>query len=161
MILPKRNLLLDAFKKGFEEATKTWGKDLPDISKQTYDAVVEKFDKWKKRRGHNCGRGTKSRSDSRCGSEIVTSRLRSAIIITKDRHSRRDNNSAAMPVSFIVYSSMSRSTLILFRCQISSTYSWIVRSEENFPECATFKIALFAQFFSSLYASITRFCAST
>ena len=43
----KADLLLDAFKKGFEEATKTWGKDLPDISKQTYDAVVEKFDKWK------------------------------------------------------------------------------------------------------------------
>ena len=43
----KADLLLDAFKKGFEEATKTWGKDLPDISKQPYDAVVEKFDKWK------------------------------------------------------------------------------------------------------------------
>ena len=43
----KADPLLDAFKKGFEEATKTWGKDLPDISKQTYDAVVEKFDKWK------------------------------------------------------------------------------------------------------------------
>ena len=43
----KADLLLDAFKKGFEEATKTWGKDLPDISKQTYDAVVEKFDKLK------------------------------------------------------------------------------------------------------------------
>lgn len=43
----KADLLLDAFKKGFEEATKTWGKDLPDISKQTYDAVIEKFDKWK------------------------------------------------------------------------------------------------------------------
>ena len=43
----KADLLLDAFKKGFKEATKTWGKDLPDISKQTYDAVVEKFDKWK------------------------------------------------------------------------------------------------------------------
>lgn len=39
--------LLDAFKKGFEEATKTWGKDLPDISQQTYDAVVKKFDDWK------------------------------------------------------------------------------------------------------------------
>ena len=43
----KADLLLDAFKKGFKEAPKTWGKDLPDISKQTYDAVVEKFDKWK------------------------------------------------------------------------------------------------------------------
>lgn len=43
----KADELLDAFKKGFKEATKTWGKDLPDISQKTYDAVVEKFDKWK------------------------------------------------------------------------------------------------------------------
>lgn len=39
--------MLDAFKKGFEDATKTWGKDLPDLSKRTYDAVLKKFDDWK------------------------------------------------------------------------------------------------------------------
>lgn len=43
----KADLLLDAFKKGFKEATKTWGKELPDISQKTYDAVIEKFEKWK------------------------------------------------------------------------------------------------------------------
>ena len=43
----KAEQLLDAFKKGFEEATKTWGKDLPDISQRTYDAVLEKFETWK------------------------------------------------------------------------------------------------------------------
>lgn len=43
----KADLLLDAFKKGFGEATKSWGKKLPDISQRTYDAVLEKFDKWK------------------------------------------------------------------------------------------------------------------
>ena len=43
----KADLLLDAFKKGFKEATKTWGDELPEISKRTYDAVVEKFDAWK------------------------------------------------------------------------------------------------------------------
>ena len=43
----KADLLLDAFKKGFKEATKTWGDELPDISKRPYDAVLEKFDKWK------------------------------------------------------------------------------------------------------------------
>ena len=43
----KADLLLDAFKKGFKEATKSWGQDLPDISQRTYDAVVEKFTKWK------------------------------------------------------------------------------------------------------------------
>lgn len=52
------------------------------------------------------------------------------------------------------------STVILSKCQISSTYSWIVRSDENLPACAIFKIALFAQPSSSLYASMTRFCAS-
>ena len=35
-----------AFEKGFKEATKTWGRDLPEISSQTYDAVMDKFDKW-------------------------------------------------------------------------------------------------------------------
>lgn len=36
----------NAFVKGFKEATKTWGKELPDISGRTYNAVMEKFDKW-------------------------------------------------------------------------------------------------------------------
>lgn len=43
----KADMLLDAFKKGFKEATKSWGQALPDISQRTYDAVVEKFDAWK------------------------------------------------------------------------------------------------------------------
>ena len=43
----KADLLLNAFKKGFEQATKSWGKKLPDISQRTYDAVVEKFEAWK------------------------------------------------------------------------------------------------------------------
>lgn len=44
----KADELLDAFKKGYEEATAAWGKDLPDISKETYKAVEEKFEAWKK-----------------------------------------------------------------------------------------------------------------
>ncbi|MGN0142810.1 MAG: hypothetical protein ACI4AD_11325 [Roseburia sp.] len=43
----KADLLLNAFKKGFEQATKSWGDKLPDISQRTYDAVVEKFNNWK------------------------------------------------------------------------------------------------------------------
>jgi hypothetical protein len=35
----------DAFIKGYKQAEKTWGGELPDISKQTYDAVLEKIDK--------------------------------------------------------------------------------------------------------------------
>ncbi|MCR5666343.1 MAG: hypothetical protein K6G01_05890 [Eubacterium sp.] len=39
--------LLDAFKKGYQEATKSWGQELPEISQKTYDAVLEKFESWK------------------------------------------------------------------------------------------------------------------
>ena len=34
----------DAFLKGYKQAEKTWGGKLPDISKKTYDAVLEKLD---------------------------------------------------------------------------------------------------------------------
>lgn len=42
----KAEELINAFKKGFQQATKSWGKTLPDISQRTYDAVLEKFDTW-------------------------------------------------------------------------------------------------------------------
>ncbi len=34
----------NAFLKGYKQAEKTWGGQLPDISRQTYDAVMKKFD---------------------------------------------------------------------------------------------------------------------
>lgn len=34
----------EAFKKGYAMAEKKWGGELPEISKQTYDAVMKKFD---------------------------------------------------------------------------------------------------------------------
>lgn len=43
----KADELLEAFKKGYKQATGAWGKTLPDISKQTYDAVEKKFAAWK------------------------------------------------------------------------------------------------------------------
>ena len=43
----KAEEMLAAFKKGYELATKSWGDELPDISKRTYDAVLKKFDAWK------------------------------------------------------------------------------------------------------------------
>ncbi len=43
----KMDKMLEAFKKGFKQATKSWGKSLPDISSQTYDAVMEKFENYK------------------------------------------------------------------------------------------------------------------
>ena len=43
----KADELLAAFKKGYEMATGTWGKELPEISSNTYDAVLKKFEAWK------------------------------------------------------------------------------------------------------------------
>ena len=36
----------EAVEEGFKQATKSWGKDLPEISSKTYDAIMEKFDAW-------------------------------------------------------------------------------------------------------------------
>ncbi len=41
----------DAFLKGYKQAEKTWGGNLPDISKRTYDAVLSKFDEMAKNAG--------------------------------------------------------------------------------------------------------------
>lgn len=43
----KMDDMLEAFKKGFKQATDTWGKELPEISQQTYAAVLEKFENFK------------------------------------------------------------------------------------------------------------------
>ena len=43
----KADELLEAFKKGYKQATGAWGDELPSICKDTYDAVVKKFDQWK------------------------------------------------------------------------------------------------------------------
>lgn len=39
--------MMDAFKKGFDQATKAWGKELPEISSKTYDAVLQGFEDWR------------------------------------------------------------------------------------------------------------------
>ena len=43
----KIDKMRDAFEKGYKQAEKTWGGKLPDISQQTYDAVLKGFDSWK------------------------------------------------------------------------------------------------------------------
>jgi len=43
----KADELLEAFKAGYAEAEKAWGGTLPDICKQTYEAVEQKFADWK------------------------------------------------------------------------------------------------------------------
>ena len=43
----KADEMIDAVKKGFGEATKTWGGDLPEISKNTMDAAINKLEDWR------------------------------------------------------------------------------------------------------------------
>lgn len=43
----KADLLMNAIKKGYEQAAGAWGDKLPDISKQTLDATMEKMEQWK------------------------------------------------------------------------------------------------------------------
>ena len=42
----KINELKEGFLKGFKEAEKAWGGELPDICKKTYDEVLRRFDEW-------------------------------------------------------------------------------------------------------------------
>ncbi|MBQ8043571.1 MAG: hypothetical protein IJ272_05420 [Clostridia bacterium] len=39
--------MIEAVKKGFDQATKTWGGELPDICKQTLDSTIEKLESWR------------------------------------------------------------------------------------------------------------------
>ena len=43
----KADLLIEAVKKGFEEAERIWGGKLPDISYKTLDAVIKKLEAWR------------------------------------------------------------------------------------------------------------------
>ena len=42
----KMQEMLEAFKKGFSQAAKSWGAALPDLCQNTYSAVMDKFDSW-------------------------------------------------------------------------------------------------------------------
>lgn len=42
----KIETMRDAIKKGFDEAKKLWGGELPEISQKTYDATMKKLDDW-------------------------------------------------------------------------------------------------------------------
>ena len=43
----KANEMIEAVKKGFEEATKSWGGDLPDITKRTIESAIKKLEDWR------------------------------------------------------------------------------------------------------------------
>ena len=42
----KMQEMVKAVEEGFGEATKIWGKELPDITKDTHSSIMDKFDKW-------------------------------------------------------------------------------------------------------------------
>ena len=42
--MDKMKEMQEAFEKGFKQATKTWGKELPQISQDTHDAVNKLFE---------------------------------------------------------------------------------------------------------------------
>jgi hypothetical protein len=43
----KANEMIDAVKKGYEQAKKAWGGSLPGICKDTYDAAISKLENWR------------------------------------------------------------------------------------------------------------------
>lgn len=43
----KADLMINAIKKGYDQAAKAWGGDLPDICQKTIDAATEKLNKWR------------------------------------------------------------------------------------------------------------------
>ncbi|MCI8791448.1 MAG: hypothetical protein HFG38_01435 [Eubacterium sp.] len=43
----KADLMINAIKKGYDQAAKAWGGELPDICQQTVDAATEKLNKWR------------------------------------------------------------------------------------------------------------------
>lgn len=43
----KAELMINAVKKGLEEATKAWGDELPDICKKTVDVTISKLEAWR------------------------------------------------------------------------------------------------------------------
>ena len=42
----KAEAMRDAFVKGYKEAEKAWGGQLPELSQKTYDATMKLFDEW-------------------------------------------------------------------------------------------------------------------
>lgn len=52
--------LIAAVEKGFKQATKTWGDELPDLCKKTLDATIEKLNHWKE----SLNNGTKDVTDA-------------------------------------------------------------------------------------------------
>lgn len=51
----KADLMIESVKKGFEQATKAWGGELPGICKDTMDATIKKLEDWKNSKNQESG----------------------------------------------------------------------------------------------------------
>ena len=54
--------MLEALQKGFDEATKAWGSELPDICQKTLEAAKEKINNWKEGKTSETKTGTQEAS---------------------------------------------------------------------------------------------------
>jgi len=62
-----------AVEKGFQEATKSWGKNLPGISSDTHDAVMKKFFDWFTSNSTTSDEDAKTSTDASASSEVASS----------------------------------------------------------------------------------------
>lgn len=69
----KANEMIEAVKKGFEQATKAWGDELPEISKKTLDAAIGKLEAW--RDGKDSSDSMSSTSTQAFESQATTSKI--------------------------------------------------------------------------------------
>lgn len=59
----KADTMLEALQKGFDEATKSWGKDLPEICQKTLEATRKKLNDWKEGKTSETTESTETSSD--------------------------------------------------------------------------------------------------
>lgn len=58
----KADEMIEAVKKGFEQATKAWGGTLPEISQRTLDATISKLEAWRDGKDSSSMTGAASKS---------------------------------------------------------------------------------------------------
>lgn len=73
----KADEMIAAVKKGLEQAAKSWGEDLPEISKKTVDATIKKLEDWRDGLSAN---STQSNKMSDATQTALTSQAQAAAI---------------------------------------------------------------------------------
>ena len=102
-----------------------------------------------------------SLSFSTCSAHKTVGASRNAGEIKRYGHKKTASRYEPERCFYLLYNRKTQSsTRTFFKCQISLTYSSMVRSELKGPAAAVFLRHIFAQFSSSAYALSTRSCAS-